>query len=173
MRTSVISIFIVMLLTGCSHKYRTDSYQAPTKTLSRDGSAYIMLARDGVYGRKTYSNSGATLSRETQRAISVHLNQVEVATDYEDRDQALSKASSANISYVIEPIILHWEDRSTHWSGRPDRITVKIVVWDPVTKKVISSGVERASSKWGTFGGDHPQDLLPRMLARYSKRLFP
>lgn len=173
MRIHIISLLIVLFITGCSHKYRTDAYQAPTETLSRSGSAYILLAGDGSYGRRTYNGSGATLSRETQRAISIYLNRVDIAANREELPHAFTKARKARISYVVEPIILHWEDRSTHWSGRPDRITVKIVVWDPLTEKVISSGVERASSKWGTFGGDHPQDLLPRMLARYCKRLFP
>jgi hypothetical protein len=76
------------------------------------------------------------------------------------------------MTYVFEPVILQWEDRATEWSGKPDRIQIKILLWNPLAKKVVSTAIERASSKWGTFGGDHPQDLLKKLLETYSDRLF-
>ena len=172
MNSKIAIVAIALVLGGCVSKYRTDSYEPPVEQLSSTVSAYVMLAGDGTYGSKVYQGSGGTLSRETRSAISKHLNNVEIGSGREDRKEAFAKARANNISYVFEPIILHWEDRATEWSGRPDRITIKIVVWDPVTEKALSTSVERASSKWATFGGDHPQNLLPKLLATFSNRLF-
>jgi len=54
----------------------------------------------------------------------------------------------------------------------PDRITIKIVVWDVKSGESISSTVLRASSKWATLGGDHPQDLLPGAITPFINKLF-
>lgn len=172
MNSRIAIVAIALVLGGCSHKYRTDSYEPPAERLSSDGSAYVMLAGDGAYGSRVYKKSGQMLTRETHNAVSIHLNKVEIGKSREDRKEAFATARAKKISYVFEPSILNWVDRATEWSGRPDRITIKIVVWDPVTGKALSTSVERASTKWGTLGGDHPQDLLPHLLTTFTNRLF-
>jgi len=166
----VLALFAI--LTGCVSKYKTDAFQAPAQTLPVDSSAYVTMAKDGSYGAKRYPNSGQLLSSATNAAISLHLTRVEVGTHVETIEEALSRADELGITYVFQPTILHWEDRATEWSGRPDRITIKIVVWDVGTREAISSTVLRASSKWATFGGDHPQDLLPGSITPYVNKLF-
>lgn len=171
MRIAVTAI-IVLLLSGCSSKYRTDAFEPPAQPLSSFASAYVTLAADGAFGSSRYSGSGRSTSQATAAAVSVHLNRVDMASNKESTDEALRSAKAKGITYVFEPTILHWEDRATEWSGRPDRITIKIVVWDVETGKAVASTVARASSKWGTFGGDHPQDLLPHTMTTFVNRLF-
>ena len=172
MKMPFFVIVAAFLLAACSHKYRTDSFEPPAEQIVLSGSAYVMLADDGAYGNKIYPGSGSTLSREVSAAISRYLNAVQIGIALEDRNQVFEKARTQEIEYVFEPVILHWEDRSTEWSGKPDRVAIKIIVWNPVDGEAISTGVERASSKWGTFGGDHPQDLLPHLLEMYADRLL-
>ena len=69
-------------------------------------------------------------------------------------------------------MILHWEDRATQWSGKTDKITIKYSVYDTATGQVLASSVMSASSKWATFGGDHPQDLLPHPTQQFVDKLF-
>lgn len=170
MRKSIV--VFALLLTACVSKYKTDQFDAPSQALSLSGSAYVMMARDGAYGRRTYAGSGATVSRLLHNAVLAHLDTSELATTVESRDQALSKARAKGVTYIFEPIILNWEDRSTEWSGRPDRITIKINIWDAATGKRLSSSVDRASSKWFTLGGDHPQDLVPHVMTTFANRVF-
>ena len=73
---------------------------------------------------------------------------------------------------MFQPQILNWIDRATEWSGIPDRITIKLIVYEVESGKDVASVMSRASSKWGTLGGDHPQDLLPRVMAEFTKLLF-
>ncbi|NCF25983.1 MAG: DUF4823 domain-containing protein [Gammaproteobacteria bacterium] len=40
------------------------------------------------------------------------------------------------------------------------------------TGEVIDSALIDGKSKWATFGGDHPQDLLEKPLADYARSLF-
>ena len=81
-----------------------------------------------------------------------------------------AKASGA--TYLVAPEILHWEDRATEWSGKPDRVDVDIRVIAPTSGAVIASSVISGKSKWATFGGDHPQDLLPEPVDEYVGTLF-
>jgi hypothetical protein len=165
-------VVFALLLTACVSKYRTDQFDAPSQPLSLSGSAYVMLARDGAYGRRTYSGSGRTVSQLLHNAVLAHLSTSELATIIESRDQALARARAKGVTYVFEPVILNWEDRATEWSGRPDRITIRISIWDAATGKKLASSVDRASSKWGTFGGDHPQDLVPHVMTSFANRVF-
>ncbi len=170
MRT--VSVILLLFLTACVSKYKTDSFTPPSHPLSKSGSAYVMLARDGAYGARTYSGSGHTVSRLLYGAILNHVSKAELATRVESRDDAIATARKGGMSYVFDPVILNWEDRATEWSGRPDRITIRIGVWDVATGKEIASANERASSKWGTFGGDHPQDLVPHVVKTFADRVF-
>jgi len=95
-----------------------------------------------------------------------------VTTHVETIKEALSHAEEMGFTYVFEPTILHWEDRATEWSGKLDRIKIRLVVWSVKSGEVISSTVLSASSKWATFGGDHPQDLLPGTITPYVNKLF-
>ena len=72
----------------------------------------------------------------------------------------------------MKPEILHWEDRATEWSGKSDRIEIQLVIYDAVTRKELANSSYTGTSKWATFGGDHPQDLLPEPTYQYVNGLY-
>jgi hypothetical protein len=74
--------------------------------------------------------------------------------------------------YFVAPEILHWGDRATEWSGIPDKIEIKISVYDAQFETELASSVVNGKSKWATFGGDHPQDLLPEPVNQYVESLY-
>ena len=112
------------------------------------------------------------MSRLLHNSILDHIGKADMATQVESRDDAIATARKGGISHVFEPVILNGKDRATEWSGRPDRITIRIGVWDVATGKELSSSSERASCKWATFGGDHPQDLVPHVVKTFASRVF-
>ncbi len=171
MKKLIVALLLVAL-TGCSSKYRTDSVQRPAERLDAKASAYVMSSNDGAYGGKTYAGSGRALSSATTAAFSKHMTRVDTADTTERLEDALAKAKARGQKYVVQPSILHWEDRNTEWSGRPDRITIKVIVWDTASSRDIAANVPSASSKSGTVGGDHPEDLLPGALAGMIDAMF-
>ena len=130
------------------------------------------MAEDGNYGSTPYPGSGNFLSSATRNAVLFHLKRVEKATHVEAIEAALSRAKEMRLTYVFNPTILHWEDRATEWSGKLDRIAIKLIVLDVESGKNISSTVLSAASKWATFGGDHPEDLLSGAITPYINKLF-
>jgi hypothetical protein len=124
-----------------------------------------------------YPGPGKRTAFEVTRAFSPRLEKTTQArgtgTAGQDKDGALEKAKAGGYTYLIYPVILHWEDRATEWSGIPDKITVEISVIDVATGAVLDSARIEGKSKWATLGGDHPQDLLEKPLTDYARTLFP
>lgn len=170
-RWGIIALFATAL-GACTHKYATDAVQVPQQRLDRAAAVYIIMPQPGSYGATRYPESGHHVVRAAHAALSKFTNKVVAGDAPESLDSARRKATTASATYVFEPTILNWEDRATEWSGLPDRITIKMVIWNAKTGSEVASTLARASSKWATFGGDHPQDLLPELMASFIDRLY-
>jgi len=166
-------VFAILVASGCSAKYRTDSFEKPATGLSKDASFYVILPTDGAYGGDTYNGSGAATAQAAAAALLHHVQTVETGqTPGEDLASAEAHARERGLSYVFQPIILHWEDRATEWSGITDKIEVKFSVFSTGSAQPVASSVMHASTKWASFGGDHPQDLLPGTAKEFVDQLF-
>ncbi|MBL8832180.1 MAG: DUF4823 domain-containing protein [Rhodospirillales bacterium] len=172
MKRILLLCLVAGLMAACSHKYATDAIQPPQQRLDRAASIYVMMPENGSYGGTRYAGSGRHVSLVAFSALSKYTAKVSAGETPETLAGARAKAEAAGVAYILEPTILNWEDRATEWSGRPDRITIKLVLWDAKTGLELASSLARASSKWATFGGDHPQDLLPVLMANFVDRLY-
>jgi Domain of unknown function (DUF4823) len=167
------TILLLIAITGCTSKYRVDSYESPTTRLDEQASFYVVLPKDGQYEGQVYQGSGISTASAVATALLVHVDKVVTGTvSGEDFEPALATARERRLSHVVNIIILHWEDRATEWSGITDKITLKLAVYDTQLGTPVSSTVTSASSKWGTMGGDHPQDLLPEPTKTFVDALF-
>lgn len=176
MKSIVIVVCATLVLAGgvagCVSKYKSVEYEAPAAKLQRGASFYVMLPQDGQYNGKPYPNSGSATSQAVSSALATHATKVFRATKVEDVDSALVNARQRDDKYVFQTTILNWEDRATEWSGIPDKIGLKFTVYDASTGASLSTASSKASSKWATLGGDHPQDLLPIPTEAYVNSLF-
>jgi uncharacterized protein DUF4823 len=57
------------------------------------------------------------------------------------------KITPNQYAYYVETVIMHWEDRNTEWSGIPDRIEIKLIIYDVKTGVEIASSVMNGKSK--------------------------
>jgi len=166
-------ILLSVALWGCVSKYRVDTYAAPTTHISKDASFYVTLPEDGQYGGTAYPGSGAATAQAERAALLAHVDKVVIGTTKgETQEAAMTQAKQLGLTHVLQTSILNWEDRATEWSGIPDKITLKLTIYEVQSSKQITSTVTSASSKWATFGGDHPQDLLPEPTKRFVDPLF-
>ena len=173
MMRHLATILLLIAITGCTSKYRVDSFEGPTARLDKQASFYVVLPKDGQYEEQVYQGSGASTASAVATALLVHVDKVVIGTvSGEDLESALATARERGLSHVFNIMILHWEDRATEWSGITDKITLKLAVHDAQSGKPVSSTVTSASSKWGTMGGDHPQDLLPEPTKTFVDALF-
>jgi hypothetical protein len=172
LRTSGLVFVIGLLVAGCAKKYKVDAYDGPATRLERSASFYVTLPKDAVYGRKTYLQSGQQTAQAAAGALAHYVHTIESADKVQDLKESLATAKAKGLTHVLESMIINWEDRATEWSGKTDKLTVKFVVYEVETGKPIASTITRASSPWGTFGGDHPQELLPHPTQQFVATLF-
>ncbi len=170
---STILILPLLILVGCADSQKLDiNDQLGAASLDRNASAYIAIPANGRYGNQEYHGSGATVAQIIKGALSVHLVHVDIGTKVESFPKATSSAALGHYKYLFNPTIVHWEDRATEWSASADKVSVNIAVIDVKSGEQISSASIYGQSGLATFGGDHPQDLLPEPITEYIAELF-
>lgn len=171
MRLILATLFLVGLA-ACADTHQVHlGHQAASK-LSADGIAYISVPENGRYGHTVYGSSGVMAAQIVAAAFGRHMRRIEQASSPQSTEQSLDSARKAGATYLVEPSILHWEDRATEWSGIRDKVELRISVLDAASGTVLETAVVSGSSGWATLGGDHPQDLLPKPTQEYVDGLF-
>lgn len=169
----IIMAVCLASLWGCADSHSLNVTESNiTTTINSTQSVYIALSKDGSYGNHHYNGSGMMLSQTIQTSLIKRLYNVEIAGKPELFPEALNSAKRGGYDYLFYPTIMHWEDRATEWSAKPDKVTVKIAVIDVDTQTEIKSAVVDGKSGIVTFGGDHPQDLLPEPVEKFTAQLF-
>lgn len=167
----LVVIAFAAVASGCSSTYVQSALTEPTAKLTRNKSVVIATPAAGYYESKEYENSG----QMTAEAIRAAFEKYTAATTIVPECQSLvclQQGKYSGFDYYAIPEIIHWEDRNTEWSGKPDRIEVKISIYEGQSWKELATTVISGKSKWATFGGDHPQDLLPEPIDAYVGSLY-
>jgi Domain of unknown function (DUF4823) len=163
---------ILLTIAGCGHRPKLVRIQGTNAPLDRQASAYVALPVDGSYGSIIYKGSGAQTATAVANAFAPHLHSIVLAEAHQDIDDATQYAKERHYKYLLYPQILHWEDRATEWSGRRDAVSINLSVIIADSGTVLDSATIAGQSKLITFGGGHPQDLLPSTLEKYATELF-
>ncbi len=166
------TLLLLLLLVGCSDTHKLVRYEGSGSAISQDAAVYIALPRDGQYGSIVYTGSGKTVALEVDKAFQGYVRETTIATKRETLKNALESAKAQASDYLIYPEIVHWEDRNTGWSGRPDVATIKLSIVDVLSGMVLDSAELGGTSKVMSWSLEHPEDLIPKPLAEYAASLF-
>ncbi len=130
------------------------------------------MSMDGKYGNKFYEGSGSMTTDALRSAFLTHTDNVEASSVFETRQKAILSALNHDADFLVYPVILHWEDRATEWSSIPDKVEVKVSLIEPHSQQVVEAIIVSGRSGLATFGGDHPQDLLPEPISDFVNTLY-
>jgi hypothetical protein len=162
---------IITLMVGYTSTYKHSELQALSTKLDPNTGVLISIPEDGLYEQTQYRNSGLMTANAIRAAFSKKAKRTDVVKNCKD-EECFGNIDSVRYGYFVKPVILHWEDRATEWSGKPDRIEIQVIVFDAETKEELTNSSYSGKSKWMTFGGDHPQDLLPDPTNEYVDKLY-
>jgi hypothetical protein len=167
-------LVLVILLAGCVHTYEIEpvGHSGGNLNLPPAPSFFVAIPSDGQYGARTYAGSGRTVTQAIVLAISPHTREVGTAAEFASLAENLAAARSSGRDFLVQPTIVNWEDRATEWSGKPDRVSIRLELYDVSSGKNIDTVMISGKSKWATFGGDHPEELLQEPLESYAKRIL-
>ena len=169
MRTLAVALSSIAFC-GCAATYTKTPVAIANAKLKPGATIAVATPRNGTYGDKIYTDSGAATANAVKAAFARHAGEITVVPECQSVTCLREKAPAA--SYLAIPEILHWEDRATEWSGKKDKLEIKLSIYAADRNEVVSSTVLSGKSKWATFGGDHPQDLLPEPLTEYVGSLY-
>ncbi len=167
----VFLVIIAAIITGCASTYQQINLTEPAAKLLKGRTVIIATPVNGFYETDEYEKSGEMTALAVKAAFARYTNTIRVSSDCKELSCLMQNSSETSDYYVI-PEILHWEERATEWSGIPDKIEVKLIVYEGGNWKAIASTIISGKSKWATFGGDHPQDLLSEPLNKYIESLY-
>jgi hypothetical protein len=119
----------------------------------------VMLSRDGKYETIDYPNSGMNVSLRIKKDLHEIFKDV-VLVETINRKKAIDDSKKQDLKYLIIPQILHWEDRATNWSGKPDIIKIQLSLYDVNFDKIIESVLFHAESSWWTLVNTPPEEML-------------
>jgi len=165
-------VLFVALLSACADTHQLLRTGREIPKLEKSKTVFVSVPKDGRYGQTVYSGSGPNTTQIVLMAFSQYAKRVEFGHDYQTFEEALNAARKHGATYLVVPTILEWEDRATEWSGIPDKASIRISIIDTGNAETIDSVIIKGKSGLATFGGDHPQDLLPKPVGEYVKSLF-
>ena len=172
MRFLLIISSTIFLVSCTAHFQQIDLTDKPQSKLDSQGKVLVATSQDGRYDTINYAGSGQTTSQVIVTAFAKHAKHISITTSCSSIDSCLNDAKNNGQSYLVYPEILHWEERATEWSGKPDRIEVKITLLTVDNGEIIHSAIISGRSKWATLKWDHPQDLLPSPINTYVSSLY-
>jgi len=171
MKNILVLLLLAILLTSCASTYKHSELRLPSIKLDSSKGALISVPEDGWYENTQYRNSGKMTANAIRLAFIKNVSVVDLVASCHG-EECFNTIDPEKYGYYIKPEILHWEERAAEWSGKPDRIEIQIVIYDTNTRKEIANSSYTGKSKWATFGGDHPQDLLPDPTNQYVNSLY-
>ena len=162
---------VITLLTGCAHHYDLHSIQR-AEPLDNKASALVAVPEDGRFEKIEYPGSGRKAALTVSAAFAERLSRVDIMPAPATTAEQLAAARSGGFDYLVTPSIAHWEDRATEWSGRRDRITIELRTVRSSDGQTLNVGSIEGRSRWGTLGGDSPEDMLSEPISQYVEWLF-
>ncbi|MBQ4488863.1 MAG: DUF4823 domain-containing protein [Ruminobacter sp.] len=178
LKTVLLSLLVCGSMAACSTKFKNlHSEMDPSLAGIDMQNARVIInhAKAGTapsYG-KVYDLSGIYFSN-CMKDIATHYNpSVKLAKNVSSELNMITELrEKKDVDYLIFGNINNWEDHATEWNGIPDRINIDIKLYDVASGNVLAEEHFMSSSKWATFGGDHPQDLLAKPIIDIFKKWF-
>lgn len=163
----------LFLTGGCKSTYSEKNVTtAPPPLINSENRIYVANPFDASFKGTVAQGSGKQTGQALYTAFNRYAKGVYMGKFPESLAQALESARKYNADYLVYPNLIRWEDRATEWSGRRDRLGVKIDLLDSNSGQLVFSREITATGKWMTDGGDTPADLLAQPCEEYVNALF-
>lgn len=170
MKKLALAMFISVLAVSCAQRSITPM-SGNAEKLDKAKSILVVTAKDGAYDKTVYQGTGAEFATLVMAEFSKYAKHCDLAPN-SDLAAAQAMAKEKGASYVAVPEIMHYEDRNTVWSGRPDQISVKVSVYDAATGTLLNSSMLSANSSSATFTSNRPMELVTEPLGSMVKSFY-
>ena len=158
-----------ILMNGCTASYQSE-FMTPPTYMQNQASILIVTPENGRYETIEYPSSGIDVASKLAQVLRKSSSKIATkqtpVTINDIGDDVLQQ-----YNYVFIPQILHWEDRLTGWSMRPDRIQVRFDIYDN-QRQLVNSYMVTGRSAYIVWVSKAPNSLLRRPIRDMLKTFF-
>jgi len=162
-------LLATFLMSGCTASYQGD-FLHPQAAMQANARVLIVTPEMGHYEDIDYPGSGNEVASALAKEIQTYSQQISVIptpVKIENiRDEDLQRHD-----YVFIPEILHWEDRATGWSFRPDRIEVRFDIYNS-QRALVNSYLVTGRSAYVVWVSRQPNSLLKKPIRDMLETFF-
>ncbi|MCF0216242.1 MAG: DUF4823 domain-containing protein [Fibrobacteraceae bacterium] len=155
-------------LSGCSASY-DKTFLQPVQPLQGLKNILIITPQNGWFGETQYPTSGADVVNALTKQLKRYASSISVSEPQEIT--AIADEELAKYDYIFTAKILHWEDRLTGWSFRPDRIEVQFDIYNN-QRELMNSILVKGKSANVVWVSKQPNSLLPKPIKMILEELF-
>lgn len=172
------AIVAVIALGACSHQpiYRQTDLSSVTgspEPLNPGKGILVSVPNDAAYQGKPYPGSGQEVAKRTAAAFAKFDHDVVVAdAALHGQQQLLAAARSIGAGYLWQPMIVHWEQRATAWTGIPSQVDVSLTVVDVETGREIRATVLEGRSDIRNMEQKTVEEMYSAALEQYAAGLY-
>lgn len=158
MKELKFAFFVAFVLSGCvaipvaTVQPTASSAKVPVKS---DSVMCVIAPPDASFEGAVYSGSGREIAEKIQIALQKAGRQSRLVS--QTQHDSILPCKEKGATHVVETAVLRYEDRATGWSGKPDRIELRISLYDfeqphqrsTITYQAQSSMLASAFLEWG------------------------
>lgn len=173
MKKTILWLGVLFLCAGCATADidRTGSVTASSAVFTADQKVLVALPKDGVFQNIKYDDSGQQVQQSFLEALSFTAGEVALAERVMSLDESLAYAGQIGAQVLVYPVITHWEDRNTPWSGLRDKVRINVQVYSVGPNKVLDRTSLYATNRWFAFVNAAPANLLKKIVNPYVRQL--
>jgi hypothetical protein len=166
----VVLVAFAIVFSGCTASYQHNFLNQSSNTTYTPSRFLLVTPKSGSYGSHIYSSSGIEVVDVLNKELKKYTPYVGIIPVTITIDQ-INSQDMEKTDYVIIPQIIHWEDRLTGWSFKPDRIEVRFDIYNN-QRQLIDSYMIQGRSAYIVWANKQPNSLLPRPIRNMLKELF-
>lgn len=150
----VILAVMLSALAGCASVSGVDGQSKVGTILIPDNAVVcVVYPADGQFNGEVYRSSGVKVGEVIFKSVPKKFSPVVVKNE-----------QNCESNYLLTSEILEYENRATGWSGKPDKIKVKVIASNPQSGELstftYSADTNVATSAFFEWGNPAPYKLL-------------
>lgn len=166
---ALLILSAAILMSGCSASYQSEFLQ-PQAYMQAQTRIIIVTPEMGRYGTIDYPSSGIEVASALANEMKTYSQNI-TTINSPVKIQDITDEDLQQNDYVFIPQILHWEDRLTGWSFRPDRIKVRFDIYDN-QRQLVNSYLITGRSAYVVWVSRQPNSLLKKPIRTMLKTFF-